>query len=49
VGELAQEKLPTLLEVKYNVLSDAAASLGSIPEIRDVFIGFQHYLYEARG
>jgi type I restriction enzyme R subunit len=46
VGELAQEKLPTLLEVKYNVLSDAAASLGSIPEIRDVFIGFQRYLYE---
>lgn len=48
VGELAQEKLPTLLEVKYNVLSDAAASLGSIPEIREVFIGFQQYLYEAK-
>ncbi len=46
VGELAQEKLPTLLEVKYNVLSDAAASLGSIPEIRDVFVGFQQYLYQ---
>lgn len=46
VGELAQEKLPTLLEVKYNVLSDAAASLGSIPEIREVFVGFQRYLYD---
>jgi type I restriction enzyme R subunit len=47
VGELAQEKLPTLLEVKYNVISDAAASLGSVPEIREVFIGFQKYLYMA--
>lgn len=48
VGELAQEKLPTLLEVKYNVLSDAAAELGGIPEIREVFVGFQRYLYEAK-
>jgi type I restriction enzyme R subunit len=45
VGELAQEKLPILLEVKYNVISDAAASLGSIPEIRDVFVEFQQQLY----
>jgi len=44
-GELAQEKLPTLLEVKYSGVSDAAASLGSIPEIRDVFVEFQQYLY----
>lgn len=49
VGELAQEKLPTLLEVKYNVLSDAAAELGGIPEIREVFVGFQKYLYQERG
>lgn len=45
VGELAQEKLPALLEVKYSGISDAAASLGSIPGIRDVFIEFQQYLY----
>jgi type I restriction enzyme R subunit len=45
VGELAQGKLPTLLEVKYNVISDAAASLGSIPKIREIFIGFQQHLY----
>jgi type I restriction enzyme R subunit len=49
VGELANEKLPTLLEVKYSVISDAAASLGSIPEIRDVFIGFQQHLYARQG
>jgi type I restriction enzyme R subunit len=45
VGELAQEKLPTLLEVKHSGISDAAASLGSIPEIREVFVEFQQYLY----
>lgn len=45
VGELAQEKLPTLLEVRYHGISDAAASLGSIPEIREVFVGFQRELY----
>jgi len=45
VGELAQEKLPTLLEVRYHGISDAAASLGSIPEIRNVFVGFQRELY----
>jgi type I restriction enzyme R subunit len=45
VGELAQEKLPALLEVKYSGISEASTSLGSIPEIRDVFIEFQQYLY----
>ncbi len=45
VGELAQEKLPTLLEVKYNVISEAAASLGGIPEIKETFVGFQRELY----
>ncbi len=45
VGELAQEKLPILLEVKYSGVRDASASLGSIPEIRDLFIGFQQHLY----
>jgi len=45
VGELAQEKLPVLLEVKYNVISDASASLGSIPEIKDIFVDFQQHLY----
>ena len=46
VGELDQEKLPDLLELKYHGVSDAAAELGSVAGIRDVFIGFQRYLYE---
>lgn len=45
VGELASEKLPDLLELKYHAVSDAAAQLGSAASIRDVFVGFQQYLY----
>jgi type I restriction enzyme, R subunit len=46
VQELDQAKLPGLLELKYHAVSDAAAELGGIPAIRDVFIGFQRYLYD---
>ncbi len=46
VGELDQEKLPALLELKYHAVSDAATELGNVAEIRDVFIGFQQYLYD---
>ncbi len=46
IGELAQDKLPVLLELKYNAVSDAAAELGSVAGIREVFVGFQRYLYE---
>jgi type I restriction enzyme R subunit len=46
VDELAQQKLPSLLELKYHAISDAAVELGSITEIRNVFVGFQKYLYE---
>lgn len=46
VGELDQEKLPDLLELKYQAVSDAAAELGGAGSIREVFIGFQRYLYE---
>ena len=45
VGELDQAKLPDLLELKYHAVRDAAAELGSVAGIRDVFIGFQQYLY----
>lgn len=45
VTELDQEKLPNLLELKYQSVGDAVAALGSVGEIRDVFIGFQGYLY----
>jgi hypothetical protein len=37
----------TLLELKYHTIDDAADRLGGVPAIRDTFIGFQRYLYEA--
>lgn len=45
VEELDQEKLPELLELKYQALEDAKTSLGSVESIRDTFIGFQKHLY----
>jgi type I restriction enzyme R subunit len=45
VDELGQEKLPDLLALKYESVGDAVAELGSVAEIRDVFIGFQEHLY----
>ena len=48
VTELDQEKLPNLLELKYHSVGDAVAELGTVGEIRDVFIGFQEYLYMQR-
>ena len=45
VGELAQAKLPDLLELKYHAVSDAVTELGRVANIRDVFIGFQEHLY----
>jgi type I restriction enzyme R subunit len=46
VGELDQEKLGDLLQLKYHTVSDAADQLGGVSAIRDTFIGFQQYLYE---
>ncbi|MDB9315810.1 type I restriction-modification enzyme R subunit C-terminal domain-containing protein [Spirulina sp. CS-785/01] len=45
VGELNQEKLPQLLELKYRSINDAIATLGDVQQIRDVFINFQEWLY----
>ena len=45
VGELAIQKLPDLLELKYQSTHDAVEALGSVQGIREVFIGFQPYLY----
>lgn len=45
VEELDQEKLPILLENKYESLEDAKNILGDIPAIRNTFINFQSYLY----
>jgi type I restriction enzyme, R subunit len=45
VSELDQEKLPNLLELKYNSVGDAIAELGAVAGIRNAFIGFQEHLY----
>lgn len=45
VNELAAKKMRSLIELKYNTISDATAELGSTAVIRDTFIGFQQYLY----
>jgi type I restriction enzyme, R subunit len=46
IDELDQETLPILLENKYQSLEDARAILGSVSEIRKLFIEFQQHLYE---
>jgi len=46
VEELDQEKLPDLLTLKYQALSDAEEILGGVENIKTTFIGFQKYLYE---
>ncbi len=45
VEELDQEKLPTLLQLKYQAISDAAEILGGVEKIKGTFIAFQKYLY----
>ena len=46
VQELSVDKLPDLLTLKYFTVRDAATVLGSIENIRNLFIGFQKYLYQ---
>ena len=48
VDELDDEKLSPLLILKYKAISDAKRDLGSIPEIRNAFVGFQQHLYGQR-
>ena len=48
VEELDQEKLPQLLELKYQAVSDAAEKLGGVVKIRELFIEFQRHLYETK-
>jgi len=47
VGELDDDKLGNLLRLKYRAIADAKRELGDIPSIRETFVGFQEYLYEA--
>ena len=45
VDELSAEKLSGLLELKYHNVNDAVTELGPPANIREVFVGFQQYLY----
>lgn len=46
VNELAQEKLPNLLRLKYLAIADAQEELGSLDEIKTTFVQFQRHLYQ---
>jgi len=46
VEELDQEKLPGLLQLKYQAITDATEELGGVKQIRELFISFQKYLYK---
>lgn len=47
VDELDSEKLSPLLKLRYNnAIADAVADLGDVAQIRNVFVGFQKYLYQ---
>lgn len=45
VGELSARKMRSLIELKYNTISDASAVLGPPALIRETFLGFQKHLY----
>ncbi len=46
ISELDQEKLPILLQTKYQSLEDAMEILGDVQKISSLFIEFQKHLYE---
>ena len=46
IEELDQEKLPTLLKIKYQSINDATEMLGVVNKILNTFIGFQSHLFE---
>ncbi|ROO35215.1 EcoAI/FtnUII family type I restriction enzme subunit R [Salinisphaera orenii] len=45
VNELAADRIPHFLRIRYGGTSDAKNQLGSIPEIRGAFFGIQDHLY----
>jgi type I restriction enzyme, R subunit len=45
VGELGQERLPGLIQLKYHTVNEAAEQLGGVQTIRETFVGFQEKLY----
>ena len=48
VEELDQEKLPILLQNKYQSLGDAIDILGDVPQISSLFVDFQKHLYQLK-
>jgi type I restriction enzyme R subunit len=46
VEELDEEKLASLVQLKYHTIANAADELGGVPVIRNTFIEFQQYLYD---
>ena len=49
VAELDDQKLPHLIDLKYQAVADAVTELGEVATIRELFIGFQKHLYDAEG
>lgn len=47
ISELDLNKLPDLLTLRYKTIADAAAKLGPLEAIRNLFGGFQKYLYSS--
>ena len=45
VEELDEDKLPVLLNLKYDAIANAVQSLGEVDEIRSVFFDLQKHLY----
>ncbi len=48
VEELAQEKLPSLLQLKYHSIYDALEQIGGVDKIQSTFIAFQKHLYKKK-
>ncbi len=46
VGELEQSKLPQFIELRYGTVDDAISEFGDVESIRELFVGFQEYLYQ---
>ena len=45
VKELDKEKIAAMVELKYKTIEDAKQVLGDPKTTRDVFVGFQKFLY----
>lgn len=46
VGQLSQDNMKGLLELKYGGIDGALQQFGSVNEIKQTFVGFQQYLYQ---